>query len=154
MVGRTIVGGLFMKELGTSVESALRKLNGLLQKRFGVEVQYLPLYSSASKEKNHTIETVKRNAGAPMIVAHNELIVPIRVDGVLTGATLVTEINGLEPKDLSQIRETIDLILTGVIAAERRIEILTITESIIKQDYSNVISFNSHARSGSRVVNH
>jgi hypothetical protein len=143
-----------MKEIGTSVESALLKLNGILQKRFGVEVEFVPIYGSASKEKNHAIETVKRNAGAPMIVAHNELIIPIRVEGVLTGATRVTEIDGLEPKDLSQIRETIELILTGVLAAKRKIEILAITENLLKQDHSNVISIESHVRTHSKASNH
>src|SRR5208283_1708728 len=103
------------------------KLNQMLEKRFGIVAEFLPLYGAATHQK-HMVETVRRNSGAPMIVAHNELIVPIRVDGVLAGAARVEDINGLTPRDLSQIRETIDLIMTEFLTAKRRIEILAITE--------------------------
>lgn len=142
-----------MKKVETSVERVLTKLNEMLKKRFGVQAEYLPLYGGP-KEFKATIETVKRNSGAPMIVSHNEMIVPIRVDGVLAGATRVEEIAGLTPVELSQIRETIDLIMTEVLAARRRIEILAITEDILTNEKGNVISLNDRRDSQREVANH
>jgi hypothetical protein len=128
-----------MKKADSSVERVLIKLNEMLGRRFGVKAEYLPLYGSP-KEHKALLESVRRNSGAPMIVAHNALVVPIRVDGVLAGATRVEHIETLRPADISQIRETIDLVLTEVLSARRRIEILTITEDILRQDRDNVIS--------------
>jgi hypothetical protein len=143
-----------MKKVETSVERVLIKLNDMLHKRFGVQAEYLPLYGGP-KELQATMETVKRNSGAPMIVAHNEMIVPIRVDGVLAGATRVEEISGLSPIELSQIRETIDLVMTEVLAARRRIEILAITEDILGNEKDNVISLKGRREAQSpEVVNH
>ena len=143
-----------LKKVDLSVERVLTKLNEMLQKRFGVTAQYLPLYGSDKIHKG-TLETVKRNSGAPMILARNELIVPIRVDGVLAGATKVNDINGLALKDISQIKETIDLVITEVIAARRRIEILAITEDILRGEAGNVISLGERRlASGREVVSH
>ena len=89
-----------------------------------------------------------------MIVAHNEMLVPIRVDGVLAGATRVEEISGLTPIELAQIRETIDLIMTEVLAARRRIEILAITEDILTSDKDNVISLDGRREAQREVANH
>jgi hypothetical protein len=146
--------GYEVKKVELSVERVLTKLNEMLQKRFGVTAAYLPLYGG-DKQHKATLETVKRNSGAPMILARNELIVPIRVDGVLAGATKVDDINGLPLKDISQIKETIDLVMTEVIAARRRIEILSITEDILRGETGNVISLGDRRLAPPReVVSH
>jgi hypothetical protein len=142
-----------MKKVETSVERVLLKLNDMLGKRFGVRAEYLPLYGSG-KEHKVTLETVRRNSGAPMIVAHNELIVPIRVDGTLAGASRVIDIDGLPPGDISQIRETIDLILTEVLTAKRRLEILDITEDILRNDRDNVITLSDRRNMHREAATH
>lgn len=109
------------------------KLNDILGARFGVSIEYI---SITDREKEHaiTLETVKRNAGAPMIVGHNQLIVPLRVEGALVGATWVGEINGLEPRDLSEILATIDLAIGGLVSAQA-------TQLDLFELPSNVLSF-------------
>jgi hypothetical protein len=118
------------------------KLNSMMVNRFGVAVQYIPV-SDQSEENTVTLETVKRNAGAPMIVAHNQLIVPIRVEGTLVGATKVNKINGLKPYELSQVRETIDLVLGEALKAQYRLDMTeqTLGHIAMNENLCNVIGF-------------
>jgi hypothetical protein len=143
-----------MKKAEHSMEQVLLKLNTMLGKRFKVKSEFLPLYGNTSKEIKAIIETVKRNSEAPMIVAHNELIIPIKVDGVLAGASRVENIQDLAPGDISQIRETIDLILSEVLAAQRRIEILTVTEELMRNDKDNIIDLTGRRPVQREAVTH
>ena len=90
------------------------KLNDILNGRFGVIVQCLPI-SDKDKQHAYIIETIKRNAGAPLIIGHNQLIVPIRFEGALLGAATVFDINGLLPRQISEIMATIELVSSEIL---------------------------------------
>lgn len=124
------------------MDRIISKLNSMMINRFGVAVQYISVTDQAD-ENFITLETVKRNAGAPMIVAHNQLIVPIRVEGTLVGATKVNKINTLKPHELSQVRETIDLILGSALSAQYKLDMTeqTLGHIAITESLSNVIGF-------------
>ena len=107
------------------------KLSDIMFKRFGVEVEYLPI--GLSDSASPVLKTVQRNAGAPMIVTYNQLIVPIRIEGALVGAASVRDTNHLTPKELMQVKDTIDLIFVD----------LAITEELTQSFYENVISLDS-----------
>jgi hypothetical protein len=92
------------------MNGVVKKLNHILGQRFGVSVQYISI-SDTPKIHTYTLETVKRNSGAPMIVGHNQLIIPLRIEGALIGAIRVGEINYLNPKELSEVKQTIDLVI-------------------------------------------
>ena len=110
--------------------------------RFGVAVQYIPV-NDQTEENAAILESAKRNAGAAMIVAHNQLIVPIRVEGTLVGATKVNKIGNLKPQELSQVRETIDLILSSALSAQHKLDMTekTLGHIAINENLCNVIGF-------------
>lgn len=89
-------------------QKAVEKLNGMISKRFDVNVQFV---SSQSRQPQEVVyfETVRRNAGAPLIVTHNNMLIPLRVEGRLVGAFRVSDIQQLQATDISRIKETIDL---------------------------------------------
>lgn len=126
-----------------NTKHAVAKLNELLGSRFGVLVEYI---SVGDRAKNHavTLETVKRNASAPLIVGHNQLIVPCHIEGVLAGATRVADINGLEPRDLSEILATIHLVTREHLLTEDRDRGVDDSEFLIESP-SNILTF--HKRS-------
>ena len=129
------------------VSQVVAKLSDMLKSHFGVAVEYIPvtvngpaLLTSHKSSTSRALETAKRNAGAPMIVAHNQMIIPMRVDGSLVGATNVQKINQLHPRQLSQIKDTVDLILSEVLAATKRLDQVQAVEEFLSKENSNVIS--------------
>lgn len=129
------------------VSKVVARLSEMLQSHFGVEVEYIPVVhggpasiTAPAPATSRALETAKRNAGAPMIVAHNHMIIPMRVDGSLVGATNIARINKLHPRQLSQIKDTVDLILNEVLAAAKKIEHFQSVENFLNKEKSNVIS--------------
>jgi hypothetical protein len=116
----------------------ISKLNNLLGKRFNVKVEYID--ANDKSDTTGAVETVRRNGHAPMIIAHNQLIIPMRVEGSLAGAARVSTINHLEPKDLDQIRQTVDLILTEVIAAHSKLDVLEATQEHLEKGMASVFN--------------
>jgi hypothetical protein len=119
----------------------LEKLNSLITNRYGVKVEYFAWMESSAGRKTSVLETAKRNASAPLIIAHNEMIVPMRVDGAFVGAVLVPQIANLKPRDLSVIKSSIDTVLHKALAAqnvfeqmEKALELELVTNNI----HSNV----------------
>jgi hypothetical protein len=124
-----------MKSL--EMKSVLENLNTVLGGRFGVAVHYLSL-GDITKVPCAPLETAKRNAGAPMIVGHNQLIVPIRMEGSLVGATWVDEINGLNPKELSEVKATIDLLVQEAVK-------ISLSADLLESDTASTVSAASAA---------
>lgn len=93
-----------------SFTEAIQKLNDMLSKRFDVKVQFI---SSEANQPSEIVyfETVRRNASAPLIITHNNMLIPVRAEGSLTGAIRVSEISEINHIDLSRIKETIDRVL-------------------------------------------
>jgi hypothetical protein len=133
------------------VTKTVTKLNEMLKGHFGVVVEYFPVTSEGPVLLNaqntlatRALETAKRNAGAPMIVAHNQMIIPMRVDGSLVGAASVHKINKLQPRQLTQIKDTVDLILAEVLIAAKKLDHLQSVEEYFTKETSNVISISGH----------
>lgn len=131
----------------TPISKVVAKLSEMLKSHFDVSVEYIPvtnngptLMTSQNTPGTRALETAKRNAGAPMIVAHNQMIIPMRVDGSLVGATSIQRINKLHPRQLSQIKDTVDLILSEVLIATKKLDHLQSVEEYFTQESSNVIS--------------
>src|SRR3954468_12654112 len=63
-----------------TVPKVVSKLNSLLSSHFGVAVQYIPVGASIASFSGggvaNALETAKRNSNAPMIVAHDQMIIP------------------------------------------------------------------------------
>jgi len=95
-----------------NLDGALKRLNSMMHERFGVDVHYIPI-SERSPEAASMIETVRRNSGAPLIIAEGNMLIPVRVDGSLVGTTLVHGITRLGAREIGQIKDSIDLVLTG-----------------------------------------
>ncbi len=91
-------------------QNAVEKLNHMISKRFDANVAFV---SAQSRQPQEVIfyETVRRNAGAPLIITNNNMLIPVRVEGSLAGALRVSDISHLSGVDISQIKETIDLVL-------------------------------------------
>ncbi len=114
---------------------AVQKLDEMISKRFDVNIQFISS-QSVSPAQVVFYETVRRNAGAPLIVTHNNMLIPVRVEGSLVGAIRVCEISGLSSVDLCRIKETIDLVLEEEFVAH------TLSPLPSMEEYeSNVISF-------------
>ena len=79
-------------------------------KRFDVNVQFISSHS-VSPAQVVFYETVRRNAGAPLIVTHNDMLIPVRIEGSLVGAIRVLGISELTAVELCRIKETIELVL-------------------------------------------
>ena len=105
-----------------NLDHILEKLNSLITGRYGVKVEYFPWFGQNAAKKTSVLETAKRNASAPLIIAHNEMIVPMRVDGAFVGAARVSQISTLKPRDLSDIKSSIDSVLHKALAAQNVFE--------------------------------
>jgi hypothetical protein len=125
-----------------NLERVVNKLNAMMFNRFGVQIDYIEI-SDTAETNSSVLETAKRNSGAPMIVAHNQLIVPIRVEGTLVGATRTKGIQILKPFELSQVVETIDLVLTAALTTQSRLEATDVLlgNMMANEDLDNVIGF-------------
>jgi hypothetical protein len=91
-------------------QNAIQKLDDMISKRFDARVQFV---SAQSLQPSQVLfyETVRRNAGAPLIVTHNNMLLPVRVEGSLVGAIRVFDITHLSGLELSRVKETIDLVM-------------------------------------------
>ena len=103
-----------------SIDKAVTQLGVMIGQRFGVALQY-----ESANEKSAAVETARRNSNAPLIIANNKMILPLRLDGVLVGAAQVHDVYSLSGKELSLIKDNIEIILGQVLKSKR----------------SNVISF-------------
>lgn len=91
------------------MKKTMDRLNEALGVRFGVEVFFFPIHARGPKPP--ALETARRNGGAPLIIAHDSMIVPMRVEGTLLGAVEVCGISHLLPVELKEIKNTVDNVL-------------------------------------------
>ncbi|MCC6277290.1 MAG: hypothetical protein IT289_05170 [Oligoflexia bacterium] len=125
-----------------NLERVVNKLNAMMFNRFGVHIEYFGLSDACEKNKS-VLETAKRNSGAPMIVSHNHVIVPIRVEGTLVGATQARGTRVLKPFELSQVVETVDLVLTAALTTQSKLDTtdMLLGNMMAQENLSNVIGF-------------
>lgn len=137
---------------GPNINRTVTKLNALVSKRFGVTVEYVSL-SETHQAVAPLLTTVRRNASAPMIVSRNELLIPMRVEGSLVGAARVSNINRLNPKDLSQIKDTIDLVLGESLASLALLDLANLRlDYLEKSEKDNVLPFRSASGHGAAAA--
>lgn len=108
----------------------------MISKRFDVGVQFISPHSSNPTEIVY-FETVRRNSGAPLIVTHNTMLIPVRVEGSLAGAIRVIDISHLSALELGRIKQTIDLALEENFVSQS----LPYIDEMLEQIASNVIQF-------------
>lgn len=96
--------------LDTHFSPAIEKLNDTVKTAFGVSIQFI---SSSSRAPQDIVffETVRRNASAPLIVTHSNMLLPVRIEGILMGAIRVFDIQNLKPSEISQIKNSVENLL-------------------------------------------
>lgn len=126
---------------GSKISRVVSKLDALIENRFGVDFNYFSI-SEKNQDNLSAVETVKRNSGAPLIIAWDSMLIPMRVKGSLVGVVRVNQISRLEPKQLHQIKQTVDLILNEALIAQDELDRVTdVLNYIETTEYkSNVIN--------------
>ncbi len=104
---------------------AVGKLNIIMGDRFGVQVQYLSV-ADQSQGTARSLETVRRNSNAPLIITGTKMLVPIRVEGALVGATVVSNISRLDARSIGQIRDSIELVISGGLDTQAQLDAQTL----------------------------
>lgn len=94
----------------SEIKPVIDGLNGALFEDFGVNVEFVSPFSKTPQDVIY-FETVRRNASAPLIVTHTNMLFPVRKEGQLLGAIRVHNIQSLSPLDISEIKEAVDAAL-------------------------------------------
>lgn len=96
-----------------TIDRTVSNLGLTIAKKFGVAIEY-----NSAATKSMAFETARRNGSAPMIIAHNKMILPMRVDGILVGAVQVHDAYSLSGSELSQIKNSIESTLGEILCKQ------------------------------------
>lgn len=96
------------------VKSINRELRESIGDHFGIDVGFISLSDSNSYQKK-MVNTLKRNAGAPLIVTHKAMVIPARRAGELLGAVFISGLPHFEPSEIAEITKRVQNLLVDLL---------------------------------------
>ncbi len=98
----------------TNFKEINRELRETIGDHYGIDIGFISLSESNSYHQK-MMETLKRNAGAPLIVTHKAMVIPARKAGVLLGAVLICGILTFEPFEVADITRRVQNLLIDLL---------------------------------------